>query len=161
MCKCPFQNNTKRGVKTMKNNERFGKLAYVHWRGGAIDEDILDDRSEGEPVKIILGSGQVCPGVEDILSTMEVGEERVVTIPPEDAYGKHDPDGVQTYPRSMFAFGSDLHTGDVFQWTNPASGQGIPVRVIDESKDLVKVDYNHPYADKTLQYWLKLEALVD
>lgn len=145
----------------MENNERFGKLAYVYWRGGALGEEVLDDRSEGDPVKIILGSGQVCPGIEDVLSVMEIGEERVVTILPQDAYGKHDPDGVQIYPRTMFSFGHELHKGDVFQWTNPASGTGIPVRVIDETKDLIKVDFNHPFADKTLQYWIKLVDLVD
>ena len=106
----------------MKNNSRFGQAAFVHYRGGVEGEKPFDDHSTGDPVKIILGAGAVIPGIEDVLSEMEVGEERTVTVPPEEAYGRHDPDGVQIYPRTMFPFGDELEVGSVFKWTNPASG---------------------------------------
>lgn len=105
--------------------------------------------------------GQVCPGIEDELSEMRVGEERTVVVPPEQAYGRHDPDGVQVYPRTMLPGGARLRVGDIFGWTNPASGQQIPVRVIAEFPDAVQVDFNHPLAEKTLQYWLRVESIVD
>lgn len=145
----------------MKNNKQFGKCAYVHYKGGIKGQEIVDDRSTGDPVKIVLGAGQVVPGIEDALSEMAEGEERTVVVPPEEAYGRHDPSGVQTYPRSMFAFGHELELGDVFQWTNPASGMPIPVRVIEAHPDAVKVDFNHPLAERTLEYWLRIEKLVD
>lgn len=145
----------------MKNNARFGNAAYVHYKGGIHGEEPIDDRSIGDPVKIILGAGAVIPAIEDALSEMEVGEERTLIIPPEDAYGRHDEDGVQLYPRTMFSFGHELEEGDVFQWTNPASGMPIPVRVIEAHPDVIKVDFNHPFADKTLEYWIKLEDLVE
>ena len=145
----------------MKNNAAFGKCAYVHYRGGVLGEEPFDDRSEGDPVKIILGAGAVVPGIEDALSEMQPGEERTIVVPPEQAYGSHDPAGIQVYPRTMFAFGSDLEAGDVIQWTNPASGMPIPVRVIDVTKNAVVVDFNHPLAEKTLEYWLRVERIVD
>ena len=144
----------------MKNNARFGSCAYVHYKGGVRGEEPFDDRSTGEPVKIILGAGSVIPGIEDALSEMEPGEERIVVVPPDQAYGRRDPDGVQVYPRTMFAFGSGLGVGDVFQWTNPASGMPIPVRVIDATEDAVTVDFNHPLAEQTLEYWLRVERIV-
>jgi len=152
---------TQKGSTTMKNNAQFGKCAYVHYKGGVLGEEPFDDRSEGDPVKIILGAGQVCPGIEDALSEMSEGEERVVVVGPDQAYGRHDPDGVQTYPRTMFAFGHELKAGDVFAWTNPASGEQIPVRVLAAFPDSVQVDFNHPLAEKTLEYWLKVESIVD
>lgn len=145
----------------MRNNSRFGKCAYVRYKGGVKGEEPFDDRSQGEPVKIILGAGAVIPGVEDALSEMEEGEERTLVIPPEEAYGRHDPDGVQLYPRTMFSFGDELKEGDVFQWTNPASGMPIPVRVIEAREDAVLVDFNHPLAEKTLEYWIRVERIVD
>lgn len=144
----------------MKNNGRFGQCAYVHYRGGIKGEEPIDDRSIGDPVRIVLGAGAVIPAIEDALSEMEIGEERTMVIAPEDAYGKHDPEGVQVYPRTMFAFGNELKEGDVFQWTNPASGMPIPVKVIEAHQDVVKVDFNHPFADKTLEYWIRLEDLT-
>ena len=149
------------GLIDMKNNSQFGKCAYVHYRGGVLGEEPFDDRSTGEPVKIILGAGSVIPGVEDALSEMAEGEERTLVIPPDQAYGRHDPDGVQVYPRTMFAFGHELDAGEVLTWANPASGERIPVRVVEAFDDVVKVDFNHPLAEKTLEYWIKIERLVD
>lgn len=145
----------------MRDNSQFGKCAHVHYRGGVVGEEPVDDRSTGEPVKIILGAGQVVPGIEDALSEMRAGEERVVRVEPEEAYGRHDPDGVQIYPRTLFPFGAELVEGSVFQWNNPASGQPIPVRVVEAFDDAVKVDFNHPFAGKTLEYWLKIERIED
>ena len=145
----------------MKNNARFGTIAYIRYKGGVQGEEPFDDRSTGEPVKILLGAAHVVPGIEDALSEMEEGEERVIVVPPEEAYGRRDPEGVQTYPRTMFSFGNELKTGDVFQWTNPASRMPIPVRVIDSTKDAVVVDFNHPLAEQTLEYWVKLEKLQE
>lgn len=145
----------------MRNNAQFGKCAYIRYKGGVLGEEPFDDRSQGEPFKVILGAGSVVPGIEDALSEMAEGEERVIVVPCEEAYGRRDPDGVQTYPRTMFTFGSELEVGDVFQWTNPASGMPIPVRVIDATADAVTVDFNHPLAEKTLEYWLKVERIVD
>jgi FKBP-type peptidyl-prolyl cis-trans isomerase 2 len=140
----------------MKNNSRFGEVISVLYRGGALGEEPSDDHSTGEPVKIVLGAGQVCPGIEDLLSEMALGEERTVKIASDDAYGRIDPDGIQTYPRAFFPFGHELEIGDVFSWTNPASGLPIPVRVIDAQSDAIVVDFNHPLAGYDLEYWLKV-----
>lgn len=145
----------------MKNNAQFGKCAHIYYSGGVKGEELYDVHTSGEPVKIVLGAGQVAPGIEDALSTMCTGEEKTVVIPPEQAYGSVDPDGIQVYPRSMFSFGNELREGDVFRWTNPASGKPIPVRVIESYDDAVRVDYNHPQAGKTLEYWLKVVEIID
>lgn len=144
----------------MKDNSKFGTCLYIRYKGGVDGEEPTDDCSCGEPFKIVLGAGQVCPGIEDALCDMEVGEEKVVVIPSDQAYGRYQPEGVQTYPRIMFPFGAELEAGDVFTWTNPASGMPIPVRVLEAYETAVKVDFNHPWADKTLRYWLKVESAV-
>ena len=60
----------------------------------------------------------------------------------------------------MLSFGDELEESSIFKWTNPASGMQIPVRVIEATDSTVKVDFNHPLAEKALVYWLKLEDLV-
>lgn len=149
-----------RKEKAMKDNSKFGTCLYIYYKGGVDGEEPVDDHSTGEPIKIVLGAGQVCPGIEDALCDMEVGEEKVVVIPSEEAYGHYQEEGVQTYPRVMFPFGYELKEGDVFTWTNPASGMPIPVRVLEAYESAVKVDFNHPWAEKTLRYWLKVERAV-
>ena len=140
----------------MKDNSRFGEIVYLRYEGGILGEEPVDSRREGEPLRIILGGGHVIPGIENALCDMHVGEEREVVIPPEEAYGSYQEEGVQTYPRSAIRFGDELKKGDVMGWTNPASGSQIPVKVIDATENTVKVDFNHPFAGKTLKYWIKV-----
>ncbi len=74
-----------------------------------------------------------------------------------------EPMRVQHCPSKAMTYGpvEKLAKGDVFAWTNPASRQQIPVRVLEAYDDVVKVDFNHPLAEKTLRYWIKVESIVD
>lgn len=144
----------------MRDVSRSGQYALVHYRGGAAGEEPIEDHSMGEPVKICIGAGEVPLGIEDALYEMEIGEQRIVMVPPARAYGDYDPEGIRVYPRSFIKNGDKLEAGTVFPWTNPASGKDIPVRVIEATDDYVKIDFNHPFAGKSIEYWLELVDLV-
>jgi FKBP-type peptidyl-prolyl cis-trans isomerase 2 len=101
----------------------------------------------------------VPPGIDEALYEMEIGEQRKVLIPPERGYGFHDPQGVRVYPRSMIPGGDELELGSVISWANPVNGAALPVRVIEVVPDYVKLDFNHPLAGKTLEYWLELVGI--
>ena len=140
----------------MKDNARFGEVVYFCDRGGIAGQPAIDVAHEQIPHRIILGGGHVIPGIEDALCDMHPGDERSVAIPPEEAYGRYQDDAVQTYPRVAIPFGGELVPGDVIQWTNPASGIPIPVKVVKCTEDAVVLDFNHPFAGETLEYWLKV-----
>lgn len=56
-------------------------------------------KSEGfHPVEVIAGEEQGFPGVNDTVIGMKKGEQKVVTIPAEKAYGEKDPQKIQKYP---------------------------------------------------------------
>ncbi len=143
----------------MDKNQRVGRRAFVLYRGGVAGEAPIDDQSQGDPVEIVLGVGELPKGMDDAFLAMEVGEERVVDIPCELAYGAHDSDGLQTYPRTYADGFASLAVGDVVSWTNPVSGRPIPVRVVKADDQLVTLDFNHPFAGKDLTYWLKLVSI--
>lgn len=146
--------------KVRPNIERSGKTALVHYRGGAQGEPLADDYMEGEPLRVRFGMKDVCHAMENALYEMEVGETRHLVIPPEDAFGVHDPDGVQVYPRMQLGpRGYRLCEGDIVTWQNPASRRNIPVRVVETTADYVKMDFNHPLAGKTLEYDLQLVGI--
>ncbi|MDR3315163.1 MAG: FKBP-type peptidyl-prolyl cis-trans isomerase [Coriobacteriales bacterium] len=140
----------------MRRIERSGRPALVRYRGGAQGEAPIEDYSTGDPVELRIGTGAVPPGIDRTLYEMEIGEQRTLVIPPEDAYGYHDQQGVQVYPRAYIKGGDALEKGSIFGWTNPASGQQLPVRVLKADADYLTVDFNHPLAGKTLEYWLEL-----
>lgn len=140
------------------HNERYGKVAYIRYKGGVVGEEASDVRMD-EPMRVVLGMGDVCPGIQDALYEMEVGEKRILIMKPEKAYGDWDPKGVETYPRVMIPGGADLKVGSVLGRKNPRTGLIMPVRVIDATDDYVTMDFNHPLAGKTLEYEVELVSL--
>lgn len=139
---------------------RIGKVALVHYCGGASGENPVDDCSTGEPERVVLGVGELPRGMDEAFLDMEVGETRTVVIPCERGFGEHDPNGVQTYSRTFAEGFENLRVGDVVFWTNPVSGRRIPVRVVEADDRMVTLDYNHPLAGKELTYQLELVGMA-
>jgi FKBP-type peptidyl-prolyl cis-trans isomerase 2 len=144
----------------MIDPSRRGRRALVYYRGGAAGEAVSEDISAGQPAEIPIGCGAVPPGIDDLLFEMQVEEERVVTLPPEKAFGKHDPSWVQSYGRLFLKDGDKLQIGDWITWTKPTTQHRIPGRVTAATRDTVTLDFNHPFAGKDVQYWVKLLAIV-
>jgi FKBP-type peptidyl-prolyl cis-trans isomerase 2 len=145
----------------MAKSERIGKTAYIRYRGGAKGEAILDDHAAGEPLRVILGENAVPKGIEAAIYEMEVGERRSIEIAPEQGYGFSSPSGIQWYPRTLIKDGGTLAVGDVIALTNKYDrADALPGRVIEATDDLVRVDANHPFAGKTLAYWIELVDLI-
>lgn len=148
----------------MRHKEYNGRTALVYYRGGALGEAVIEDHSpqvQDEPERILLGSGEVPRGVSEVLYDMDIGEERTVVIPYEKAYGSHDPEGVQRYPRTYIPGGDKLEKGTVFAWRHPVSGKNVPVTCVEAMEDVVAIDFNHLLAGKDLEYWFKLVDVVD
>ena len=143
------------------DNERLGKIAYIRYRGGAQGEpELIDDRSKGEPLAVVIGDHRIPKGIEDALFDMKIGEKRNLVIPSELGYGVYDDKAAQWYLRTAIEDGYSLERGSILVWTNPENQSQRPARVTDVTKDGVKIDMNHPFAGKTLEYWVELVDLV-
>lgn len=65
-----------------------GEIAVVEYKGSLIDGTVFDASSRhGKPFEFPLGAGKVIKGWDEGVVGMKVGETRVLTIPPELAYG--------------------------------------------------------------------------
>lgn len=140
--------------------DRIGKIAAIRYVGGIQGQAPMDDHAEGEPLKVIMGNGQLPRGIEEALFQMEVGETRTVVIPPEKGYGDYSDQMVDWYPRLMVPHGPELHVGSVVTWQNPSDF--INKRygwVVDENDETVRIDFNHPLAGQTLEYTVELVSL--
>lgn len=145
----------------MRRVERSGKCAHIRYRGGEAGEDPVDVHMEEEPDRVYIGTGAVPPGIDEALYDMEIGEQRTVRIAPDKGYGMHDPQGVRVYPRSMIPHGDELEVGSIISWENPLNRVLLPVRVLVATDDYVKVDFNHPFAGRELEYWIELVDVTD
>ena len=144
----------------MRHTDRLGRFASIRYKGGVKGEEPVDDRSTGEPLRVLLGERQVPKGIEDALYEMEVGECRMLEIPCELGYGEYNKQGVQWHPRTLIPNGYKLEKGSVLTWTSPEDFRKMPVRVINATQDAVQFDFNHPFAGKTLEYWVQLIDLA-
>jgi len=57
-----------------------------------LEDGSIIDRSEGRwPLEFVVGKSKLIKGFDDAVIGMKLGEEKTVTVRPEDAYG-HDSD---------------------------------------------------------------------
>lgn len=70
-------------------------VVEVHYTGRLENGEVFDSSIErGEAIRFTLGTGQVIPGWEQGIQGMKSGGKRVLTIPPELAYGARGAGGV-------------------------------------------------------------------
>lgn len=72
-----------------------GSKVTVDYKGMLTDGTVFDrSDASGKPFEFALGTGAVIPGWDLSLKDMQLGETRIVAIPPELAYGKMGIPGV-------------------------------------------------------------------
>jgi FKBP-type peptidyl-prolyl cis-trans isomerase SlyD len=116
--------------------------------------ETLDTNVGQRPLEFVTGTQTIIPGLEKVVTQMEVGEERKVVIPPEEAYGHRNEEWVESLPREQFE-GIQLEKGMVLYGQSP-DGQVIAVTVKDFNEREVVVDYNHPLAGEELTFEVKV-----
>lgn len=72
-----------------------GDAVTVHYTGWLEDGTRFDSSyNRGEPLPLVVGSGQVIPGWDEGLVGMQMGGRRQLVIPPDLAYGEQGAGGV-------------------------------------------------------------------
>ena len=109
-----------------------------------------------EPFFIILGEGWVPKGLEEALTGLEPGKASTVELPPDKGYGIRDPKKVRLVPlRKFTAEGMTPVPGLQVN----IDGKSAQVRSVGAGR--VQVDYNHPFAGKTLIYDITVEKVIE
>ncbi len=117
------------------------------------DGHIIDSNFESEPATFSVGDGNLLPGFESTLIGLVNGDEREFTIPPEQAFGQHNPQNVQAVERGNFDQ-EELELGAMFSFQN---GDGeLPGVIVDVDDNEVMIDFNHPLAGKNIIFQVKI-----
>ncbi|MCG8295822.1 MULTISPECIES: FKBP-type peptidyl-prolyl cis-trans isomerase [Pseudomonas] len=116
--------------------------------------DTVDSTFGKAPATFKVGDGNLLPGFESALFGFKAGDQRKLTIAPENAFGQHNPQNVQVMPRSQFE-GMELSEGLLVIF-NDAANTELPgvVKVFDDNQ--VTIDFNHPLAGKTLNFEVQI-----
>ena len=133
-----------------------GQKVSIHYIGTLEDGTEFDNsRTRNTPLEFQLGTGQVIPGFESAVKSMEVGETLDVQIESAQAYGDVNPEGFQVFPAHMFPEDFDFTPG-AFVAGQSEDGRQFQARVVAREDDLVKIDLNHPLAGKNLNFNIEL-----
>ena len=120
----------------------------------AEDAEIDTEEHEFEPRVIALGAGHVFPSVDETFIGAEVGDDGVVDVPAEDAFGEYDPDEVETVKADKIPEDS-RYPGAQVQIDNQ---QGYLETIIGGR---ARVDFNHPLAGEDLEYEYEILEEID
>jgi FKBP-type peptidyl-prolyl cis-trans isomerase SlyD len=119
------------------------------------ETDAAIESSEGQsPVVYMHGHGNIVPGLEEQMSGKQSGDKFSATVPPEGAYGLHDPSAVQRVPIKHLQSKGKLEAGQMVA-VNTRQG-ARHARVVKVGHFNVDLDLNHPLAGKTLKFDIEI-----
>jgi peptidylprolyl isomerase len=133
-----------------------GDKVKVEYTGTLEDGSVFDSSDKHDtPIEFTVGSGQLIKGFENAVIGMKVGEEKEIKVPPDEAYGQHNPELVKDMPRNIFPENKEIAPGMIFL-VSLQDGRQIPVWISKISENSVTVDLNPPLAGKTLTFKIKI-----
>ncbi len=138
---------------------KSGDTVRIHYTGTLDDGTQFDSSAGREPLEFALGAGQVIPGFDDAVDGMAVGENKTVTIPPDEAYGQRHEQLVQQVSRSALPDDIEPAIGMQLQSQSP-DGQTMVLVVTDVEDESITVDANHPLAGQALTFAIELVEIV-
>lgn len=123
-------------------------------RLGGSDEVI--DSSEGEgPLSFLIGHDNIVTGLEKQILGLTVGDERDIEVAPEDGYGVRDESKLIAVPRTVLPQDFEIEPGLPLELEDE-QGESFPVWIAGVEGDQVMLDGNHPLADETLRFHIKI-----
>jgi peptidylprolyl isomerase len=109
-----------------------------------------------EPFFVVVGEGWVPKGLDEAFPGFEVSKATTIELPPEKAYGARDPKKVRLTPLRKFT-AEGLTPVPGLQVN--IDGKAAQVRAVGAGR--VQVDYNHPFAGRTLVYDVTVEKIIE
>lgn len=133
------------------------KLRYaLRPRGG---EDIVSSFGDAEPETVTLGDGTLAPALEEWLVDLVPGERHVFLLDPWQAFGTSQPELIQTLPGSDLPADMELAVDQLIEFAMP-NGQTLAGRILEIGDEGVKVDFNHPLADLSIEFEVEIIRIL-
>lgn len=142
-----------------KNKETIdnGKfVAFAYTVKDANTGELLFEAKKSAPDVMVYGaSEEVIPGLAATLKGLAAGDKFGVTLPPEVAFGPRNDEYVQQVPLAAFMrdgkMAVEVKPGIVLDMmTN--TGQIVSGYVKEVTPEYVVMDFNHPFAGKTVEF---------
>ncbi len=143
----------------MEKIEKVGPGKYVKYAYKLYNEpdgELLFEAKADAPDELVYGiSQEVVPGLIAAMKDLAAGDKFEVTLPPAAAFGERYDDNVVSLEKEIFERDGELVEEVKVGAELPmmtAEGFRILGRVLEIDDNHVKMDFNHPFAGKTVKY---------
>lgn len=130
-------------------------VVALHYILKVLGEQVESSRDGDQTLHVLLGHGQLIPGLESALEGREAGESFSVEVAPDDGYGERRDNAIQRVPKKYFKNAAKLKPGMATVLSLREGGQRA-VTVHKVGMTTVDVDTNHPMAGKALNFDVEL-----
>ena len=135
-----------------------GDTVTVIYQASLEDGSVFDAAEEDDPLIFVLGEGDVLPGFENAVLGMQVGERKLVQVPPEEGYGFHEERLVDEVSLDALPKGVPIKAGNQLEITGE-DGTQYRLQVVHVNNGRVTLDANHPLAGRALIFQIELLAI--
>lgn len=119
----------------------------------------LLDSSEGQgPLQFLAGYGNIVPGLEEKMIGMKIGESKKVEVSPEEGYGEYDEEALMDVPLDQFPKEMQVTEGAELT-VRDDDGHAQLATVEKVEGETVTLNFNHPLAGETLNFYVRVVAL--
>lgn len=119
------------------------------------DGKLLFEATPEQPDVMVYGvSHEIVPGLIEVIKGLAKGDKFEITLPPVAAFGERSADYELVLDKEIFMrdgkLAEEVNVGAVLPMM---TAEGYRVQgVVTEVGDKIKMDFNHPYAGKTVRY---------
>ena len=130
------------------------RVVRFHYTVSEVGQAPLESSKEGgEPLSILVGHGNIIPGLENALDGREAGESFGVDVPAADAYGERRDGLSQRVPKKHFG-DQKLAPGQQVVLNTNFGPRSVTIEKVGMS--VVDIDLNHPMAGKDLHFDIEI-----
>jgi len=129
------------------------RAVRFHYTVGEVGQPATESSNGGEPLAILIGHGNIIPGLEKAMEGREAGETFSVDVPAAEAYGERRDGLNQRIPKKHFGEQRLMPGMQVVLQTN-FGPRAVTIEKVGMS--VVDVDLNHPMAGKDLHFDIEI-----
>lgn len=135
--------------------DRVVSFHYTLFEGHVSEQgqEALESSKEREPLLILIGHGNIIPGLEKALDGHEAGDSFGVDVAAADAYGERRDGLSQRVPKKHFG-AQKLEPGMQVVLNTNFGPRAVTIQKVGMS--VVDVDLNHPMAGKDLHFDIEI-----
>ena len=129
------------------------RVVRFHYTVSEVGQEPIESSKDREPLAILVGHGNIIPGLEKAMEDKEAGATFGVDVASADAYGERREGLTQRVPKKHFGKEKLVPGAQVVLQTN-FGPRAVTVQKVGMS--VVDVDLNHPMAGKDLHFSVEI-----